>query len=118
MTAGGWNAWFARASRTIFERALEHKKQMDKMDLESPLVEHHLNHHKDIPKTDYKLELVRAFRCPLERQTYEGYLIASSKAIAINIKGEWGQTLPPKFICTDGSAPINRPKTIQRKRGA
>ena len=91
---------------------------MGRMDPDSPMVEHHLDHHKDIAKLDYKLELVKAFRRPLERQTYEGYLISNSKAIAINRKGEWGQNLPPRFTCTDGSTPINRPKSVQMKREA
>ena len=71
----------------MFERASEHAKQMAKMDQESPLVEHHLEFQKVAPVTNYKLELIRTFRRPLERQTFEGIKISSSEAIPINRKG-------------------------------
>ena len=75
------------------------------------MVEQHQEYHKEIPETNFKLELLRTFRRPLERQTFEGIKISTSEAIPINRKGEWGQNLPPKFTCTDEGAPINRSKS-------
>ena len=61
------------------------------MDPESPLAKHHQEFHNSVPETNCKLELMRTFRRPLERQTFEGIKISSSKVIPINRKGEWGQ---------------------------
>ena len=64
---------------------------MEKMDPESPMVEHHLDNHEGIPKVDVQLEIVKQFKKPLERQIYEGVKINQSKATLMNRKGECGQ---------------------------
>ena len=56
-------------SRTMFERISEHLKQISKGNKDSPMRKHHLEHHGDMggdPK--FKIEMVRSFRKPLERQ--------------------------------------------------
>ena len=37
--------YLGETSRTCFERMVEHKRQIEKGDAESPLVEHNMNHH-------------------------------------------------------------------------
>ena len=55
----------------MLERSLEHYKQMEKMDPESLMVEHHLDTHEGFPKVDVQLDIVKQFKKPLERQIYE-----------------------------------------------
>ena len=54
-------------SRTIYERTIEHQKQILASKEESPMVEHMAKYHKEsqmAPK--YKVELVRRFKKPIE----------------------------------------------------
>ena len=65
-----------------------------------------LKHHSGSQMApDYKVELVRSFRKPMERQIFEGMRIRNSKAIPINRKGEWGQNLPPRFEIEETKKP-------------
>ena len=75
---------------------------MKKMSDESPLVEHHTEHHPEKKELRFKLEMMKSFKTPLERQVYEGVRISQSKAIPINRKGEWGQNVPPRFKIHEG----------------
>ena len=91
----------------------EHKKKLEKMDDDSPLVEHLIEVHGEGAVPNFKLELVKAFRKPLERQVYEGVKITlSNPDITMNRMGDWGQNLPPKFSCDE----FKEPKVAQKKK--
>ena len=111
---GGKEAiYHGESSRTLWERMQEHKKKLEKMDDDSPLVEHLIEVHGEGAVPNFKLELVKAFRKPLERQVYEGVKITlSNPDITMNRKGEWGQNLPPKFSCDE----FKEPKVAQKKK--
>ena len=60
-------------------------------------MEHYVDHHPEKKEPRFKLEMVKSFKTPLERQIFEGVKIAQSKAIPINRMGESGQNVPPRF---------------------
>ena len=66
------------------------------MDEESPMIEHLKEYHEGAPP-NFKVEMMKNFARPLQRQIYEGIMINANKAITMNRKREWGQNLPPKF---------------------
>ena len=76
----------------------EHQIMIAKKKSESPLMEHHLESHKD-QEPKFRAKVVLSVRKPLERQCREGYLIGNPPdgVTLMNRKGEWGQNLPPKF---------------------
>ena len=46
--------------------------------------------------------MVRSFKKPLERQSFEGICISKAEAgISMNRKGEWGKNRPPYFGFSD-----------------
>ena len=103
--------YYGETSRSVFERISEHHKQIQAGKDESPMVEHMTKHHSGgqmAPK--YKVEMIRSFKKPMERQIFEGMRIRNSQAIPINRKGEWGQNLPPRFE-------IEEPKKSKFKGG-
>ena len=111
-------------SRTCFERMLEHRRQIEKGDGESPLVEHLQKHHSNMkPEVQhFKLEVLRRFPKAMGRQIYEGHMIASyTGERPINRRGDWGQNLPPKFTMDDqtgikgGALPQKVSKAFKRK---
>ena len=87
---------------------------------ESPMIEHHEEHHDGKQSPSFKVELVRKCSKPLERQILEGVKIDKFKGITMNRKGEWGQNLPPKFsIEGQGETQYNqKSRTIAAKRNA
>ena len=89
--------YFGESSRTCYDRGAEHGVALSKMDINSPLVEHHQEHHEGrTPK--FTMELVQRFTRPLERQVMEGVLIQEFRGdYLLNRRGEWGQNLPPQF---------------------
>ena len=84
--------------------------------------EHHLEHHGDVggdPK--FKIEMVKSFKKPLERQCFEGLCISQAKegTTTMNRKGEWGQNLPPKFSLSEDSKDnqvqhVQNPKIVKK----
>ena len=43
--------YFGETSKSMFERISQHHRQITRMDPESPMVEHHLEHHEGAPQT-------------------------------------------------------------------
>ena len=82
------------------------------------MIEHHEEHHKGEESPNFKVELVKKCRKPLERQIIEGIKIDKFKGITMNRKGEWGQNLPPKFTIGAKERPkralLRREQTQQR----
>merc|ERR1711954_12723 len=110
--------YFGETSKSMFERIEQHRKQIEKGDNNSPMIEHHEETHREEEKPEFKVEMVRSFKKPLERQVFEGIKIAASKAIPMNRKGEWGQNLPPKFEFEEEKLKPARSKgkTLPQKR--
>merc|ERR1711954_206549 len=110
--------YFGETSKSMFERIDQHRKQIEKRDNNSPMIEHHEETHREDEKPEFKVEMVRSFQKPLERQVFEGIKIAASKAIPMNRKGEWGQNLPPKFEFEEEKLKPARSKgkTLPQKR--
>ena len=71
---GKIGAYIGESSRTGFDRGAEHGAALRKMDVNSPLVEHHLEEHEG-QTPSFTMELVQRFVRPLERQVMEGVLI-------------------------------------------
>ena len=59
--------YYGESSRMSWERAQEHQRFLRKMDKESPLVEHYVDHHPEKKEPKYILEMVKSFKTPLER---------------------------------------------------
>ena len=113
----GRSPLFGETSKSMFERIDQHRKQIEKGDNNSSMIEHHEETHREEEKPEFKVEMVRSFQKPLERQVFEGIKIAASKAIPMNRKGEWGQNLPPKFDFEEEKVkPRSRGKTLPQKR--
>ena len=103
--------YYGESARTCFDRGVEHLTALEKMNLESPLVEHHFQDH---PQEDPKFEMkAKSFHDkPLHRQCEEAHLIEAYTGDKImNRKGEWGHNLPPK-LSIEGEG-----ETSQIKRG-
>ena len=62
--------YFGESSRTSWERHQEHPKLLRKLNKESPLVEHYIDHHPEEMEPRFKLEMVKSFKTPLERQVF------------------------------------------------
>ena len=103
--------YYGESARTCFDRGVKHLTALEKMDLESPLVEHHAQDH---PQEEPRFEMkAKSFHDePLHRQCEEAHLIeAFTGAKIMNRKGEWGHNLPPK-LSIEGEG-----ETGQVKRG-
>ena len=64
------------------------------------MVEHIMEFHEGTKaeRSQFKVEVMKRFVKPLERQIFEGHQIQNFKdGTIMNRKGEWGQNLPPKF---------------------
>ena len=71
---------------------------MENLSQESPLVEHHLEHHRGEPIA-FQMKVLKFIPSPLWRQAREAFMITNSKAdLILNRKGEWGQNLPPTLV--------------------
>ena len=69
-------------------------------DKESPLVEHWMVQHGDIPQDleeQFRMEVVETQGSPLYRQVREGFLIEEHKGPLMNRRGEWGSTSLPSW---------------------
>ena len=77
-------------------------------------------HYGSIMEPNFSMKVVETFRKPLQRQTYEGLLIGSSKeGTLMNRRGEGGQNLPPKLEVVDPNMDgQNTTTSTQRKRTA
>ena len=89
--------YFGESARINFNRGADHLTALEKMDKESPLVEHHMeDHHGQDPWFEMKVKSVHDK--PLHRQCEEAHLIENFSGQKImNRKGEWGQNLPPRL---------------------
>ena len=89
--------YYGESARTSFDRGSEHLSALEKMDKESPLVEHHTDDHSgQDPWFEMKVKSVHDK--PLHRQCEEAHLIENFSGQKImNRKGEWGQNLPPRL---------------------
>ena len=80
--------YFGESARTCFDRGLEHQSAIDKLDKESPLVEHHVEDHPDQAPW-FSMKLKSMHHQPLHRQCEEAHLIENFKGTKImNRKGE------------------------------
>ena len=103
--------YYGESARATYERAVEHQDLIRRLDRESPIVEHHLEQHKD-QQVSVQMKVVKKLSRPLERQALEGLLISEHKGgPLLNRKGEWGEILPPKFGILDQ----NNPDRAQKK---
>ena len=80
------------------------------MNIESPLVEHHVDDH---PQEDpwFEMKIKSSHDKPLHRQCEEAHLIETFQGDKMNKKREWGHNLPPK-LSIEGEG-----ETSQVKRG-
>ena len=105
-------------ARSNFDKGKEHWVAIQKMNKESPLVEHQMNNH---PRSDTKfgMKIEGFYRGPLQCQTREGQLISEyCKGPLMNRRGEWGQNLPPKLSLEDEDKPNpKRKKPREEKPG-
>ena len=117
--------YYGESARTGYDRGLEHLAALDRMNPESPLVEHLLEAHPGVGVEDdedasahFQMSIVSTHPKPLKRQCQEVHLIHTFREGQIrNRKGEWGQNLPPKLTLTDGY--LEKPGPLgKRKRGA
>ena len=75
---------------------LEHLRAIEKLDVESPLVEHHCEDHQG-ETPEFQMKVLSFHNRPLSRQVEEAHLIDGFKGHkTMNRKGEWGQNLPPQ----------------------
>ena len=109
--------YFGESARTCFDRGLEHQSAIDKLDKESPLVEHHVEDHPDhAPWFSMKLKSVH--NQPLHRQCEEAHLIEGFSGFKImNRKGEWGQNLPPKLSIEGTDHQVKRGRANDHRGG-
>merc|ERR1711954_446786 len=74
----------------------DHWNALENVNRESPLVEHHMEVHPDLPH-NFVMEVKSFHEQPLDRQVEEAELIGSFEGNLLNRKREWGQNLPPKL---------------------
>ena len=80
--------YIGESARSTYERAREHLDLINKIDPESPIIEHKLECHRDNPVSS-TMEVIRKVKRPLQWQTLEGLLIAEQKGgPLLNRKGE------------------------------
>ena len=112
---GKSSKYFGERARTPWDRGQEHRKAMESMSKESPLVEHHLEEHPQ-QEPEFSMKVLKFIPKPLERQCQEAALIDEYQGMKImNRRGEWGQNLPPKLTLEDNQAQGKRkvPKNMQ-----
>ena len=93
--------YFGESGRTSYDRGLEHLRSIQNGDTGHACAKHHLECHQGEP-WNFTMKVVRGHKYPLQRQTFEGRLIADFKGTEnLNQKGGWGCTLPPTLSTGD-----------------
>ena len=86
--------YYGESYRSSFDRGSEHKTAIKNKNRESPLLEHHEDEHGAM-EPSFSMKVVGTFRKLLQRQTYEGLLIGSSKeGTLMNRRGNGGKIYP------------------------
>ena len=89
--------YWGESARTGYDRGWEHWNALKRNNKESPLVEHMLEDHPNVPYS-YAMEVVSNQARPLSRQVEEAANIEFFRGHKIlNRRGEWGQNLPQKL---------------------
>ena len=93
--------YHGESSKCGYDRGLEHLMALSNTNEDSPLVEHQLEQHPNVPH-NFTMEIESFHSTPLSRQTQEASLIEEFSGDQIlNRRGEWGQNLPPKLAIDD-----------------
>ena len=96
--------YFGESAHTPWDRGTEHFSALRNHNLESPLVEHMSEDHRN-ETPNFQMKISGYQTRPLDRQTEEASRIEEFDGQKIlNRRGEWGQNLPPK-ISVEGNDP-------------
>ena len=78
--------YFGETARTPYDRGLDHWNALENGNGESPLVEHHMEEHPDLPH-NFVMEVKSFHERPLDRQVEEAELIGSFEGSLLNRRG-------------------------------
>ena len=94
-SAGKTSVYFGENARTPYDRGGDHGRAMRNMSADSPLVEHHLEHHRG-QEIDFSMKVLHFIPSPLWRQAREAWLITNAEVdLLLNRKGDGCRICPP-----------------------
>ena len=109
--------YIGETARSAYERGLEHQRDFEDMKLDSHILKHYLDNHKDDKMEDleFGMRIVRNARSAFERQIAESVIIQSEKKnhFILNSKSEYNRCALPRLTAKVGNFTIDE---LERKK--